>query len=56
MSTLWLAADPRAAGRGELPRFQRPRRGPERLDPPVALLADPLLPGLHLDLAELWAA
>jgi Uma2 family endonuclease len=33
-----------------------PGAAPERFEPPVALLADPLLPGLQLDLAELWAA
>jgi Uma2 family endonuclease len=33
-----------------------PGAAPERLEPPIALLDDPLLPGLHLDLGELWAA
>jgi len=33
-----------------------PAAAPERLKPPVAILADPLLFGLHLELAELRAA
>jgi Uma2 family endonuclease len=33
-----------------------PGAAPERLEPPVALLADPLLAGLQPELAELWAA
>ena len=51
-----LAADPRTASRGNLARLQRPRAAPERLEPPDARFVDPLLPGLHLDLPELWAA
>jgi Uma2 family endonuclease len=33
-----------------------PGAAPERLEPSTARLEDPLLPGLQLDLAELWAA
>jgi len=32
-----------------------PGAAPQRLEPPLTTLSDPLLPGLQLDLAELWA-